>query len=371
MQMTKEELINLGKRHIIDELRTQLGKKKYRFLIPEFEERLNSKTNVSFYARNIFCDDDNTVIKDVGGNLPINYYIPLQLNGSLIFNQWSDQKREELEYSFDLKINMWFSFDENHPGFSYDIHDKTKSILYSYNSRVEHFLKENKLQALFAIEKQFDGKNSISFFTSIIRHQSNIPVPFPDFEMHDDIAMCHQDIIFALGELYLYKPFIRDFTEHSSLVGNQSIYHYFPSFTDKRYLSTCSHLFELFYNYWDKIGDMLAPYIATKLKEKDIYFDRVIEYSIGNITNNKYYRWLKNFRDNQYKELNNNRKQVVHYKSIENQTFQDYQNNHSDFEMLSKMQEKKEAFTEYFKDHYQLTIKGFYNALKLIESTYL
>lgn len=37
--MTKEELINLGKRHIIDELRTQLGKKKYRFLIPELKKK--------------------------------------------------------------------------------------------------------------------------------------------------------------------------------------------------------------------------------------------------------------------------------------------------------------------------------------------
>lgn len=369
--MTKEELINLGKRHIIDELRTQLGKKKYRFLIPQFEKKLGSNTNVSFYARNVYWDDNNTVIKDVGGNLPINYYIPLQLEGNLIFNQWSDQKREEFEYFFDLKINMWFSFDENNQGFNFDIHNNTKSILYSYNSKVEHFLKENKLHTLFQMEKQFDDKNSFSFFIGIIRHKSNIPVPFSAFEMHDDMAMCHQDITFALGELYLYKPFIYDFTGHSSLVGNQPIYHYFPSFTDKRYLSTCSYLFELFYNYWDKIGDMLAPYIAKELRERDIYFDRAIDRSNDNIKNNKYYRWLKDFRENQYKDLNENRKQVVHYKSIENQTFQDYQNNHSDLQELTKMQEKKEAYPEYFRNHYELTTKGFYNALKLIESTYL
>jgi hypothetical protein len=369
--MTKDELINLGKRHIIDELRTQLGKKKYRFLIPEFEERLNGNTNVSFYARNIFWDNDNATIKDVGGNLPINYYIPLKLDGNLIFNQWSDQKREEIEHSFDLKINMWFSFDDKHPGFSYDIHDKTKSTLYSYNSCIEKFLEEKELQALFQMEKQFDGKNSILFFTGIIRHQGNIPEPFQAFEAHDDIAMCHQDITFTLGELYLYKPFIRDFTEHSSLAGNQPIFHYFPSFTDKRYLSTCSYLFELFYNYWDKIGDMLAPYIAPHLTERNIYFTRVIDQAFGNLTKNKYYLWLKNFRDNQYKELNNTRKQVVHYKSIENQTFQDYHNNFSDFEKLKEKQEKKEAYTDYFKSHYDLSVEGFYNALKLIESTYL
>lgn len=369
--MTKEELINFCKRHIVDELRTQLGKKRYRFLIPEFEERLKDNTNVSFYARNVYWDDDNTEIKDVGGNLPVNYYIPLQLDGNLIFNQWSDKKREEYDYSFDLKINMWFSFDQNNQAFNFDIHNNTKSILFSYNSKIDNFLKENKLRALFQMDEIFDGKNSISFFSGIISHPNNIPVPFPAFEMHDDIVMCHQDITFTLGELYLYKPFISDFTEHSSLVGNQPIYHYFPSFTDKRYLSTCSHLFELFYNYWDKIGDMLAPYIAKELGEKDIYFDRVIDRSNDNIANNQYYKWLKDFRENQYKDLNKNRKQVVHYKSIENQTFQDYFNNSSDFYELEKIQEKKEAFTEYFKNHYNLTIKGFFKALKLIESTYL
>ena len=293
--MTKQELINFGKKQVEDVIRTQLGKKKYRFLISEIEERLNHHDMVRFEARKIFWDDDKTIIKEIEDNLPYNYYIPLRLEGQLILNEWS-QKREEIEYVFDLNINMWFNFDEQNPLFSYDIHDKTKSLLYSYNLRVDNFLKENNLenlQALFQMESQFEGKNSVQFFIEIIRHNDNIPSPFSVFEMYNDIAMCHQDITFALGELFLYKPYISDFTEHSTNIGGQSIFHYFPNFTDKRYLAKCSNLFELFYNYWDKIGDILAPYLAPNLAERDIYFDRVIDRTNFNITNNNFYDWLK------------------------------------------------------------------------------
>jgi len=262
---------------------------------------------------------------------------------------------------------MWFHFDSEKPSFSFDILDEKKNLLKEYNEQIWDVIESEQLKSLLDEEKRFDNKNSVQFFTDITRLEKNRPVPFQDFDMHDDLVMCHQDIVFAIGELYAYQPYISDFTLNSVNVNGKEIFQYFPTFCDKRYLATCGRILELLYNYWDKIGDILAPYFTPHIPANRVFFGKVIDKIDAANTNNQYFSWLKEFKEDAYAELNSKRKQIVHYTTMESQIMRSYRENFSDYESLKNKQEEKEKFPLYFKEQYNMTINGFYNAMKLIE----
>lgn len=52
--------------------------------------------------------------------------------------------------------------------------------------------------------------------------------------------------------------------------------------------------------------------------------------------------------EQRYLRLNEKRKQVVHYTSIESKMFNEYRKNNNDINVLRATQKEKEDFTEYF-----------------------
>ena len=223
-------------------------------------------------------------------------------------------------------------------------------------------------KSLIEENNRFDNKPSASFFTEITRLEKNKPVPFHDFDIHDDLVMCHQDIVFAMGELNAYSPYISDFTLNSYYLNGKEYFPYFPTFCDKRYLSSCGRIIELLYNYWDKIGDLLSPYFTPHIPENQIFFKKVIENINEEYAENEHFIWLNDFKNNDFIELNDKRKRIVHYSSVEIETLKNYRENASDGALLKMKQEEKEKFPNYFKHHYKMTIDGFYQSMKLIET---
>jgi hypothetical protein len=147
----------------------------------------------------------------------------------------------------------------------------------------------------------------------------------------------------------------------------KTIYRYFPTFCDKRYLSTCGRILELLYNYWDKIGELLVLFFPLKKTTEKIYFGKVIDNVNNDYHTNLHFKWLENFKENDYKELNKRRKEIVHYTTLESQIVRNYRENVEDFDFLKNEQEEKENFCSYFKVHYKMLNDGFYHSLKLIE----
>ena len=124
-------------------------------------------------------------------------------------------------------------------------------------------------------------------------------------------------------------------------VGGKVIFQYFPNFCDKRYLSTCSTILEQFYNFWDKIGDLIAAYFTPALPARRIYFGVVMDNIPKQYHNSSNYQWLASFKKNEYRDLNKQRQEVVHYSSIEIQTIKDYRENFTDMKILQSKQKKK------------------------------
>jgi hypothetical protein len=262
---------------------------------------------------------------------------------------------------------MVFHFDSERPSVMFDILDDQKNLLLNYNKKIWSIDDYEGFHGFLDEKMKFDNKHSMTFFIDILRQDKFKDLLIQDIDIYDDIAMCHQDIVFAIGELNAYKPYITDFTSNPINHYGKTIYRYFPTFCDKRYLSTCGRILELLYNYWDKIGDLLVLFFPLKKTTEKIYFGKVIDNVNNDYHTNLHFKWLENFKENDYKELNKRRKEIVHYTTLESQIVRNYRENVEDFDFLKNEQEEKENFCSYFKVHYKMLNDGFYHSLKLIE----
>ena len=98
--------------------------------------------------------------------------------------------------------------------------------------------------------------------------------------------------------------------------------------------------------------------MVTSLKKK---YPKFIESSAD-------FQWLSNFKENEYKELNDKRKIIVHYFYIETQLFHDFLSNTRNKEELNKIEKEFYSYDQYFKSHLKFCIEGFEKALMVIEA---
>jgi hypothetical protein len=140
--------------------------------------------------------------------------------------------------------------------------------------------------------------------------------------------------------------------------------------------------FEKIYNYWDRLGDLLwATYFQDELKERNVDFVRIIDLIKNNHSeyqNFDSFKWLINFKDNDYKKINEIRKNIVHYTSIdvefkskhldlfENEEGKQ-QNILSDKDQVENLMTERKGYTDILKNEIDNTIEGFIQIHKFIE----
>ncbi len=71
--------------------------------------------------------------------------------------------------------------------------------------------------------------------------------------------------------------------------------------------------------------------------------------------------------DNDYKGLNNKRKEVVHYSNYSTGIYDSWLKNMTNEKEIEKLQNDIENLTEYFKDHLNEALTGFEKATRLID----
>jgi hypothetical protein len=364
---TNPQLVECCHQKIEDILKFQLCQEQYRFIIQSFVKTVDPKKSIRYIPKSIVWLNEETIVETVDDYFSAKHTTPLKSQGVLNYYKiGSDEKTTQIVV-LDLTIDMWFHFDPEKPLFKYSILNDSKKLLKDYIEATHQVSESNKIISIHILPNQFDGKNATNFFIDIIRLTKNRGVLKNDFDVFDDIARCHQDIVFCLGEILNCRPYISNFTDHPTKVGTKTIYSYFPSVYDKHYLSECSRAFELFYNYWDKIGDIIAKYITPEIPDKQVTFAKVCESLSKLEKSSSSAEWQINFKENDYKNLNNRRRQIVHYISLESSMYSSYRGNNMNYEKLIEAQKEKEGLINYLIEHYQYTIDGFYHSMKLIE----
>jgi hypothetical protein len=121
------------------------------------------------------------------------------------------------------------------------------------------------------------------------------------------------------------------------------------------------------YNYWDRIGDLIASFFPDKINPEQVYFSNTINKIPKQFQRSEHFLWLKEFQGNGYKQLNNKRRQVVHYTTLDTDFKFDHLKNVMDKNTIEKLQTEREELPDFYKQHISLTLDGYEKTLLFLE----
>lgn len=202
-------------------------------------------------------------------------------------------------------------------------------------------------------------ENSVTFFSRIVRSKQSIkPFPYSDFKIYYELLFISRDIKYYTALLFFFKPHLTD----SSYDGT-----YFQTPEDSRYMMFASICFQSIYNFWDRIGDLLALFFKTGLHDTSIYFSRVLNNFPKDYKESENFQWLNTHYDQEIKNLLGQRDDIVHSYQLECEFYWRVIEAKMNTNKTREIQKEKESFPHSFKQQIDLLLKGFEMALKLIE----
>ena len=186
-----------------------------------------------------------------------------------------------------------------------------------------------------------------------------------------DIKNCNDDLKLLVAQLYLFRPYINNPILEKSNFSGRMEFTYRQTFSDWNYSTFVSCCYEKLYNYWDRIGDILALYLKINIDERKVGFFTVINKieKEEKYSNDENLIFLKNFKDNEFREFNEKRIEIVHYyqfETIYRHKYQKIQAENNKEEKMNALWEWKKNMPEYFKNHLELSLKGYQHCIKFI-----
>jgi hypothetical protein len=164
----------------------------------------------------------------------------------------------------------------------------------------------------------------------------------------------------------MYREYINNPITEREFYNGKDVSTYFQNPDDRRYSMYITCCFEKSYNFWDRIGDRIASFFPELLKIREVDFVKIIDKLSGCKIESDNFNWLLEFRNSEYKKLNEFRRNMVHYYQFEaNYRFQHGENN-TDFEKLNILWKEKSEFTVYFKNQLELEVIGYFKMVDFL-----
>lgn len=185
-----------------------------------------------------------------------------------------------------------------------------------------------------------------------------IPLPYSDFKVLNEMDFITQDIKYITGTLYLLRPYI-----NNPLLEKNT---YRQTVGDRRYLMHFNFGLQAIYNFWDRIGDLLWHYFQTGLKEREVYFSRIIELIPTTYKMSEPYLALLAMYHSDLKTIIEARKNAVHYLQPECRHYWGHIENYSNPSKIDEMFKEKFGYADLMKKHLEFCLIGFSLTLKLI-----
>lgn len=227
-----------------------------------------------------------------------------------------------------------------------------------YNEQIFKVYDELNLKNLSQVE--FEGKNSVSYFSEVLRSKSSIkPLPYSDFKIHDELDFITKDIKYIIGVLYFLRPHIVD-TEFND--GK-----YLQNLEDHRYLTYASFGVQAVHNYWDRLGDLLYLFFETGLREDSVYLSRVLNNVKPWVKLNSEYKLFKVHFDEFILPFLKERHNVVHHFQLEVKYYWGAIESHQNKVKREELNVEKFGWVEELTRILSDSIKGFDLTLKLID----
>lgn len=249
--------------------------------------------------------------------------------------------------------------------------DLSHKIIWDFQRAVINIYKEKELKSLAGSgpQREYDvnGRQIIAWYFNVVRKGQS---KFKDFNFHkcfDDLIFCSDEILYFTGLLYLYVPYLNNPINDGHWFADRMIYPNHQNIEAKRFSMFANTLSEKVYNYWDRIGDLIAAYYPDKISPRDVFFPRAIDIIPTKYYNSDNYKWLKDFKEGEYKKMNEKRKEVVHYLTHDT----DFRHKHIDAvgerEEIEKLIKERDGLPDFFKSQIKLSLDGFEKTILLIE----
>lgn len=243
-------------------------------------------------------------------------------------------------------------------------------LIWQIQSHLVKIYKEQELTCLKGIDNNYklNGRQILTWHSNTI-HKGRIKYSNFKFDSNfQDILFCSDEILFFLAQMYLYKPFINNPINDSYKLDKKTIYPNFENLEGFRYSMYAHVVSEKIYNYWDRLGDLLAVYFpAVFTNPKSIFFTTVIDRIPAPYNTSDNYKWLKTYRDGKFYALNEERKNNVHYLTTDRRFKDEHLQNVTDGIAMQQIIDKRYNLTEEYKEHMYLTLEGFEKTMQLIE----
>ncbi len=211
-----------------------------------------------------------------------------------------------------------------------------------------------------------NGKNALEFMQIISKTRESLNEGgYFDLLTSDLIRSISYGIKFSILNIFFYAPYANNLTQEitTSPTGEKFSTHH-QTEGDKRFFYYINSTFEKLYNFWDRIGDILALSFKLDIAEQNVYFGTVIAKLKEELLLSESGKWLKNFHENEYsKILNKYRRKIVHYKQQDTDHFFEWlsivANQQFDPSQIQSLQEAKNQLPNTLKHQLELTNEGF------------
>jgi len=244
-----------------------------------------------------------------------------------------------------------------------------EELLKNYQSEIFDIYKKNDLTSIRGLNLEYTlfGRELLPWYYDTLREISIKNSKFNERQNKDDILFISDEILYFTAHVFMYRPFLNSPIDDRYNLNGKTIYPNFQNMYSKRYNMFSDVVFQQFFNYWDRIGAIIAAFYSREFKKKNIHFTSAIDTIDAKFHHLKSYHWLKNFRENDFRKLNASRKSIVHKTSLDTQAKNELLEINSEKEAVEKWVEKQDSFSEYFKTEINNTLLGLKYTLELAE----
>ncbi|MDR6516659.1 Cthe_2314 family HEPN domain-containing protein [Chryseobacterium camelliae] len=245
-------------------------------------------------------------------------------------------------------------------------------LLKDFNSRIIEIYKEQNLVSISGKDGKLNlpnGKPLLSWSNSITRHRNcSFETAKINYQhLIDDLIFISDELVYFTAHLFLYRDYINDpLKDAVTTTDGQVFYPFYTNVAGKRYAMYLNVCYEKVYNYWDRIGDIIASFFPTDFTG-NIYFLPVIRSLHATYAGNANFDWLYDFATTVFTDYNANRIKTVHTISHSTENKWKQLSQVGDEAKTRELSEKILGYPEEFKKMTDLCIEGVIRTLHFLE----
>jgi hypothetical protein len=246
----------------------------------------------------------------------------------------------------------------------------TSELIWEYQRAIIDIYMHQNLNCLRGFEYNYtvNGREFLGWYSEAtrkcaVKHKGL----FNYRKLLDDILFCSDALLYFTAHLFLYLPFINNPLKDAIPTKESMVYPNIQNLEGKRYSMFADSASQQAYNYWDRIGDLIASFFPDKIKSANVFFPTAIEAIPTEFHYSENYKWLYEFKLTDYVELNKKRKQIVHYATSDTDFRDKHLKSVHDKEAIESLQNDREYLAEYYKNHISYTLNGFEKTLLFLD----